>query len=328
MTRIKYSSPIDSSNLSIVGNHYVDNSGNKFPINNGIPNFVYPHILPESDLNSIKWYQVNSADYDEYLPLTFETFNVDEREERDKLIRELTLCKSDAVLEIGCGTGRDSEIIAKQLGKDGKLFLQDISPEILGIAVEKFKKLSFEPEINFSLANSYYLPFGDKIFDKVFHFGGLNTFGDIKRFFSEAVRVTKPGGRIVVGDESMPPWLRSTEFGEILMNSNHHYKFGLPLDHLPVEARNVKLEWFIGGVFYYISFDVGVGVPDANFDFEIPGVRGGTHRTRKYGNLEGLSPEAIELAKRARERTGKSMHNWLNEAVMNAAIKDLNDEQV
>ena len=60
--------------------------------------------------------------------------------------------------------------------------------------------------------------------DRTFHFGGINTFGDIKRAFSEMVRVTKPNGRIVVGDENMPVWLRNTEFGKI-MNSNPHYKY-------------------------------------------------------------------------------------------------------
>jgi len=110
------------------------------------------------------------------------------------------------------------------------------------------------------------------------------------------------------------------------MNSNPHYKYELPLDKLPREARNVKLEWFIGGVFYFISFDVGTGEPHANFDFEIPGARGGTHRTRYYGHLEGFTPEAIELAKKAREKSGKSMHKWLCDAVVNAASKELDGE--
>ena len=44
----------------------------------------------------------------------------------------------------------------------------------------------------------------------------------------------------------MPVWLRETEFGKVLMNSNPHYKYDLPLKHLPINARNVKLEWFIG----------------------------------------------------------------------------------
>ena len=168
------------------------------------------------------------------------------------------------------------------------------------------------------------MPFSENFFDKVFHFGGLNTFGDIRRSFQEIVRVTKPGGRVVVGDESMPPWLRDTEFGKILINSNKHYEFDLPLKHLPIEARNVKIEWIIGGVFYVISFDIGEGAPSADFDFIIPGARGGTHRTRYYGNLEGLSEEAVALAKEAREKTKLSMHEWLNKAIKEYAERSLN----
>ena len=28
------------------------------------------------------------------------------------------------------------------------------------------------------------------------------------------------GGRVVFGDESVPPWLRETTFGRVLMNAN------------------------------------------------------------------------------------------------------------
>ncbi|MCK9472191.1 methyltransferase domain-containing protein [Sulfurimonas sp.] len=320
-----YISPANKSKLSKKTNYYQDSDGNKFLIQDGLPNFIYPKELPKSDLESIEWYKNNAADYDEFLPLTFETFGVDEDIERGKMINALKLEKDHKVLEIGCGTGRDSEKIAKELGENGELYLQDISKEILKIGVEKFSKKIFQPKIEFSLANGYYLPFEDNYFDRVFHFGGLNTFGDIKRAFEEMVRVCKPGGRIIVGDENMPIWLRETEFGKVLMNSNPHYKYNLPLEHLPVEARNVKLEWFIGGVFYFISFDVGIGEPKANIDFEIPGVRGGTHRTRYYGHIEGVDQETVELAKKARQKNGKSMHRWLNEAIKNAAIKELEE---
>jgi hypothetical protein len=136
-------------------------------------------------------------------------------------------------------------------------------------------------------------------------------------------RVTKPGGKVVVGDESMPPWLRNTEFARILMNSNPEFVYPLPLDKLPVQARKTRLEWIIGGVFYVIDFEVGEGEPKADFDFSIPGARGGTHRTRFYGQLEGVSPEAKQLAQKARVHTGKSMHQWLDEVVREAAQRDL-----
>ena len=81
----------------------------------------------------------------------------------------------------------------------------------------------------------------------------------------------------------------------------------------------------MGGVFYYLSFDVGVGEPYADFDFEIPGPRGGTHRTRYYGTLEGVSLETKELATKARKKLGISMHKWLDDIVRQEAEKILKD---
>lgn len=293
----------------------------KYHINNDIPNLVYPEILPASDSEAKSWYDENAAVYDEYLPLTFSTFDVDEQEVRQKMISELHLKQNMKVLETGAGTGRDSLLIGEQLSQGGELHLTDISQAILEQAVPKFKDSTFTPY--FSLVNASYLPYPDNYFDCYYHFGGFNTFSDKKRAFAEIARVVKPGGRVVVGDESMPPWYRNTEFGKILMNSNSHYKYELPLSDMHFTSRDVKIEWIIGGVFYYISYTVADGTPEADFDFEIPGIRGGTHRTRLMGHLEGVSTEAVQLAKEAREKSGKSMHAWLDETIKKAARNEL-----
>lgn len=333
---LNYRCPETLQQLSFVGStddkgrflngHLVSDNGNtKYSVVDGMPNLIFPNVdaLPQTDLESLEWYKNNAEVYDNFLPLTFQTFNCSENVERESLVDRLQLNGEETVLEFGCGTGRDSERIANRLNTSGKLFLQDISSSILNIGFHKFKGLNLQPEIEFSLANGYFLPFADQFFDRVFHFGGLNTFGDQRRTFEEIVRVCKPGAKVVIGDESMPPWLRSKEFGKVLMNSNPHYKYHLPLEYLPAEARNVKVEWIIGGVFYVISFDVGEGIPYADFDFEIPGSRGGTHRTRYFGHIEGFSHEARAMAVEARNVTGKSMHRWLNDAVISAAKKDL-----
>ncbi|MCA2998203.1 MAG: methyltransferase domain-containing protein [Rhodocyclaceae bacterium] len=306
---------------TIVSGVLTSEVGHSFEIRNGVPNFVYPFELPSADRDALKQSEDRVEGYDRYLPLTFSTYGEDERAVRNAMVDKLALKPDSIVLETGAGTGRDSELIAERLGAEGRLYVQDLSPAFLNRNIERMRGSTkyIEP----ALANGYYLPFADHSFDACFHFGGINAFGDIKRAFSEMVRVTKPGGRVVVGDENMPTWLRDTTFAKILINSNPEFAYQLPLDKLPVEARKTRIEWIIGGVFYVIDFEVGIGEPSADFDFPIPGVRGGTHRTRYFGHLEGISPETKQLALSARAKTGKDMHRWLDDVVRAAAMRDL-----
>lgn len=306
---------------AVLSGALVSASGNRFEIVDGVPNFIYPFELPEVDKKSRQQSEDRAHVYDQYLPLTFSTYGEDEQQVRNAMVDKLDLKPGSVVLEIAAGTGRDSEIIAQRIGSQGRLYIQDISPSFLAHNIKRMRDIGAHAEA--SLANGYYLPFPDNSFDACFSFGGINGFADIKRAFAEMARVTKPGGKVVVGDECMPPWLRDTEFGRILMNSNPEFSYPLPIDKLPVEARKTSIQWIIGGVFYLIDFEVGEGEPYADFDFPIPGPRGGTHRTRYYGHLEGVTPEAKRLAYEARARTGKSMHQWLDEVVRAAAKRDL-----
>ena len=305
----------------IISGVLVAASGHRFEIANGVPNFVYPFALPQADRDALRETEARVEGYDRYLPLTFATYGEDEQAVRNAMIDKLELKPGMVVLETGAGTGRDSELLAQRLGPDGKLYIQDIAPSFLAKNIERMR--GAEPQVEPALANGYYLPFPDNSFDACYHFGGINAFSDIKRGFAEMARVTKPGGKVVVGDEAMPPWLRDTDFARVLINSNPEFAYQIPLDKLPVEARKTRIEWIIGGVFYVIDFTVGEGEPQADFDFAIPGVRGGTHRTRYYGQLEGVTPEAKRLAYEARAKTGKSMHQWLDEVVREAAKRDL-----
>lgn len=306
---------------AVISGVLVSEAGHRFEIRERVPDFVYPFDLPEIDRRSRQQSEDRVDAYDRFLPLTFKTYGEDEAQVRHAMVDQLELRPDAIVLEVGAGTGRDSEIIASRLGTAGRLYVQDLSPSFLNLNIQRMRMR--DAWVESALANGYYLPFRDNSFDACFSFGGINAFGDIRRAFSEMARVTRSGGRVVVGDESMPPWLRATEFGKVLIHSNPEFAYPLPLDNLPVEARKVKVEWIIGGVFYLISFVVGEGEPAADLDFPIPGIRGGTHRTRYYGQLEGVTPEAKRLALEARARTGKSMHQWLDDAVMRAAKNDL-----
>jgi ubiquinone/menaquinone biosynthesis C-methylase UbiE len=295
--------------------------GERFAVADGLANLTYPKVLGDHDAAVRAFYDDRAGVYDENLPMTFLTHAEDEPRLRASFIDSLQLKENSKVLEVGCGTGRDSEIIANRLNALGRLYLQDISPAML--AQCRRRMASVRPDAGFCLSNATHLPFGDRFFDAVYSFGGLGEFSDIQRSLKEMVRVTRPGGKIVIGDESMPPWLRDTEFSKILVTTNKQFLAELPLPQIPVEARDFHLRYVLGGVFYLIDFRVGEGEPTGNFDFLIPGVRGGTLRTRYCGQLEGVTPEAKALAQQARRKKGVSMHEWLDQAVRAAAQRDL-----
>ena len=90
---------------------------------------------------------------------------------------------------------------------------------------------------------------------------------------------------------------------------------------IPIEARDVKVEWIMMGAFFLLEFTIGEGEPVANYHIPIPSDRGGTHWSRYYGNLEGISDETKKLAQKAREKAGLSMHDWLDNVIKEAANK-------
>jgi len=303
----------------------VSANGNEYGINDGIPDFTYPHELSPQDSYARSFYDGRAEAYDNNLHLTFRTHGEDELAVRNKFVDALELKPASRVLEVSCGTGRDSEIIAERLRADGQLWLQDIAAGMLDRCRQRLSNVSVP--VSYCLSNACYLPYPDRYFDAVYSFGGLGEFSDIKRSLAEMVRVSKVGAKIVVGDESMPPWLRETEFARILITTNRQFLARVPLEEIPIEAREVCLRWVIGGVFYLIDFRVGEGEPKGDFDFEIPGPRGGTYRTRYLGQLEGVTPETKRLAELAREKQGVSMHQWVDNAVRDAAMKDLGDDK-
>lgn len=299
-----------------------DSNGNVFPLTSGIPDFRGATSNLETVKTVQSFYDGRSETYDEYLHLTFLTHNEHEATVRNGFVDLLNLSADSRVLEVAAGSGRDSELISQRLGSNGVICVQDISFGMLSKAREKLRTQACG--VSIALADATRLPYQDGVFDAVFSFGGLGEFPDIRAALREMVRVCRVGGKIVVGDESMPIWWRETEFAKILTTTNPQFNAHVPFADLPLAARNVHVRWVIGGVFYLIDFEVGDGPPNGNFDFPIPGPRGGTLRSRFSGQLEGVTPATKDFAQKARLKRGLSMHDWLEEVVKEAAQRDLN----
>ena len=104
------------------------------------------------------------------------------------------------ILDLAAGTGASSIPLAK---KGAKVTAADFSDGML----EEGRRR--HPELHFVKADALKLPFQDKSFDVVTISFGLRNTVDYDTALREMLRVTRPGGRLVICEFSQPTILRS-----------------------------------------------------------------------------------------------------------------------
>ncbi len=299
----------------------ISDSGKAYPVIDGIAYLAgsEPDRIDPDVKDNRRYYERIAESYDQGMDWLFRRFHADEDQVRNDMVDRLRLEPGMVVLETGCGTGRDLHRIGLRLGNQGRLFATDLSAQMLRIGRSKLREGGVfdhvAPALVFFVGDATRLPFRDDFFDAAFHFGGLNLFSDRARGISEMARVVKHGGKVVFGDEGLAPWLRDSEFGKILCNSNPLYRHQAPIEILPEHARDVCLRWILGNAFYLIDFVVGDGPIPLDLDLPIPGARGGSHRTRYFGKLEGVAPDSRNDAIQAARQADVSLHQWLEDAI-------------
>jgi len=114
----------------------------------------------------------------------------------------------DNVLDVASGTGDLAIELAARIGAGGSVIGSDFSELMLDRARVK------APQLDWVQANALALPYEDDLFDAVTVGFGARNFSDLDAGLAEMVRVTRPGGRVVVLEITTPtrPPL-STVFG-------------------------------------------------------------------------------------------------------------------
>ena len=102
----------------------------------------------------------------------------------------------DRVLDVGCGLGDDVRALAARVGPGGRVVGVDVSETMLATARTQSAGLGLPVE--FRAGDAHRLAFPDGSFDRVRCERVLEHLAEPLRAFAELVRVTRPGGTLVV----------------------------------------------------------------------------------------------------------------------------------
>ncbi|MGZ3698785.1 MAG: class I SAM-dependent methyltransferase, partial [Bdellovibrionota bacterium] len=139
MNDTSYLCPITKKSLVATKSGLINAEGRVFPYigtsstGNPIPDFVTSGMPAEGEFESRKMYCDPQAAkrYDNYLDWLFETFGQNESELRALMASRLRVKKGGRVLVVGCGLGDDLPAIASMVGETGRIYAQDLSPEMV-----------------------------------------------------------------------------------------------------------------------------------------------------------------------------------------------------
>lgn len=109
-------------------------------------------------------------------------------------------------LDVACGTGEITAMLARAVGPAGHVTGLDFSAGMLAVARQRVRRLGLEDRVRLVEGDALELPFPDGSFDVVTMGFALRNVADIDRALREMARVTRPGGRVLVLELSHSPW--------------------------------------------------------------------------------------------------------------------------
>lgn len=106
--------------------------------------------------------------------------------------QKLSLKRGEKFLDAGCGSGIFLSELIKNVQVNG--LGVDFSSSHIRFAKENF------PQVDFLIAPVEAMPFKSSCFDKILSYSVLHCLDDWKKALDEFLRISKPGGKILIGD--------------------------------------------------------------------------------------------------------------------------------
>ena len=123
----------------------------------------------------------------------------------NKIIKRSGIKQGMKILDLGCGSGAFTPLLARATGEQGKVYAIDIQPGMLQQLERKLAKAENQDIKNVEIkqVSAYGLPFEDGSIDLAFMVAALQEISDRGRALQEIKRVLKPDGILAV-TEFMP----------------------------------------------------------------------------------------------------------------------------
>lgn len=110
------------------------------------------------------------------------------------------------VLDVACGTGEITALLARRVGPSGHVTGLDFSPGMLAVARRRLEEAGLAARVRLVQGDALAMPFPDGGFDLVTMGFALRNVADLDRALAEMVRVARPGGRVLLLELSHSPW--------------------------------------------------------------------------------------------------------------------------
>lgn len=224
-------------------------------------------------------------------------FHIRGREATRELAGLVGIAANAFVLDIGCGIGGTARYLAAEYGC--QVTGVDATADYCSLASELSARVGLQPRTSFHQGDALELPFHDASFDIVWTEHAQMNIADKARFYREATRVLRPGGRLAFHDVfagpqdglSFPvPWAATAEMSFLTPAQEvRRILQGLGLrERAWVDSTALSRQWFEAS----LERNKKLGPPALGLHL----IMGGNAKQKFANTLAGLQGEQLATA--------------------------------
>jgi ArsR family transcriptional regulator len=148
-------------------------------------------VRKQRETDAQEYFAANAGEWD-----SIRALHIPEDQVEGALLEFVGPSRVSSYLDLGTGTGRILELVAPRASRAVGI---DLNGEMLTLARARIERAAL-PHVQVRRGDLFQLPYGDQSFDLITVHQVLHYLEDPSAAVSEAARVLKPGGRLVIAD--------------------------------------------------------------------------------------------------------------------------------